>query len=73
MQRDDSLSEMEVVDLSINLYSFKRTTVFQSTIMTFLTNQLSTQSDLEYLSRFFKQLDTDNDGFLNLQDFEKGC
>lgn len=34
---------------------------------------MSTQADLEKMARFFKQLDTDQDGFLTLEDFERGC
>jgi calcium-dependent protein kinase len=73
MSDNDDMSETQIIDASINLYSFKRTTAFQSTVMTFLTNMRASQLELERLAKFFKKLDTDQDGYLVLEDFQKGC
>jgi hypothetical protein len=39
-----------LVESSLNLYSFKRTTVFQSTVMTFMQNMLATQHELAVIA-----------------------
>ena len=62
-----------LLEASLNLYSFKRTTAFQSTVMTFMQNMLATQHELAMIARFFKQLDTNEDGYLSREEIEKGC
>ena len=42
MSLEEPMAENTLIEIGMNLYSFKWTTVFQSTIMTLITNMKST-------------------------------
>lgn len=53
----DELDSDTICGLSISLYSYKRTNIFQSTIITLLVNNHAMADELAKLSQFFKRLD----------------
>lgn len=55
-----------------NLEQFKRTTSFQSGIISLIANLGSGSEDLAMLKKMFNQLDSDKNGTLTIDEIRKG-
>lgn len=64
--------EEQLVDTGLNIYSFKQASMFQSSIIAFLVQQKSEKEELRQLGDIFKSLDTSGDGYLQLEEIQKG-
>ena len=66
--RHEGLDEARQLDLSKNLISFTKTSVFQSGVCSILTNLMTKSEDLEDLRQMFIQWDTNNDGSISFDE-----
>lgn len=69
---DDNIDNAKRLDISANLAAFRKTTVFQSGVLSFITN-IQVQSDqLKDLKEMFISLDKNKDGMLSQSELENG-
>lgn len=55
-----------------NISQFKRTTSFQSGIISLMANLGSGSEDLDMLKKMFNQLDSDKNGTLTINEIRRG-
>ena len=64
--------KIENLHITDNLLEFRRTTTFQSGVMSFLVHLKTSQVELDELKQLFLTLDTSNDGVLQAEEVEAG-
>lgn len=75
MKANDRASVLDVqsqANIVSNLDQFKRTTSFQSGIISLMANLSLGSDDLEMLKKMFNMLDTDRNGTLNIREIREG-
>ena len=60
------------IDIGLSLYTFKRSSVFQSSVISFMTRLKPDQEEIAQLRKIYQQLDTNQDGVLQLSELEAG-
>ena len=58
--------------MATNLANFRKTSLLQSTVLTFIAGLLTSIDELEDLRRAFQAMDTDQDGTLDLDELKEG-
>jgi hypothetical protein len=66
MQSPANFNEELARDATLNLYSFKRVSVFQSAVVSIIAHFKQTPEQIIELGQYFKALDINYDGFLSL-------
>lgn len=64
MAKREEVAEDVFVETALNIYTFKQSSLFQSSVIAFLVGLKSAKEDLTVLSKVFKQLDVSKDGYL---------
>jgi len=75
IKANDKVSVIDVetqADIVSNLDQFKRTTTFQSGIISLMANLSSGSEDLEMLKKMFNKLDSDKNGTLTIDEIRRG-
>lgn len=60
------------IDISKNLASFRKTTAFQSGVLSFIANLQTSADELKDLKNMFIKLDSSRDGYLQKEELEEG-
>ena len=68
----NEVDEEELVDIGLNVYTFKQASIFQSSVIAFLVGLKSNKEDLAALAKIFKKLDTSHDGYLQPEEIIQG-
>ena len=68
----EALASERMLDISANLASFRKTTTFQSGVISFISHMQTSSSQLTELKEMFKTLDKNNDGSISLEELEEG-
>ena len=73
----EQVTEAEVsnkmqLEISANLANFRKTSTFQSGVISFIANIQTRSSELEDLRNMFKKLDTSKDGILDRDEIQSG-
>ena len=68
----NEVDEEELVDIGLNVYTFKQASIFQSSVIAFLVGLKSNKEDLAALAKIFKKLDTSHDGYLQPEEIIEG-
>lgn len=63
-------NQLEVVQVAVNLYSFKKANVFQSSVIAFMSGLFHNQNEIQKLGKMFEHMDMNNDGFIELKELE---
>jgi len=61
-----------MIQITDSLLSFRKASVLQSCVTSFLTNILISDEQLKELADVFKRLDKSNDGFLSESELKEG-
>ena len=67
-----NLSNREITDIGLTLYTFKRTSQFQSFVISFLVGLKAQKDELAQLNKIYLKLDTNGDGFLDADELVVG-
>lgn len=70
--KNPEVSAKNLFTVSDQLASFRRMGTLQKGILSFLTNLLATEEELEELATIFKAFDTSNDGFISMEELKEG-
>lgn len=71
MVDNPKLEEVDLVQVAVNLYKFKKANVFQSSVIAFMTGLFHQQEELQRLGKMFEHLDTDKNGFITLEEINQ--
>jgi serine/threonine protein kinase len=66
------IAEKVKIDIVSNLNNFKKADVFQSGVMSIITNLMTTATELDELDQMFMNFDTNNDGTLSPEEIREG-
>jgi calcium-dependent protein kinase len=66
------VNEKVKIDICANLNNFKKADVFQSGVMSIITNLMTTATELDELDRMFMKFDSNNDGTLSPEEIREG-
>ena len=69
---EEPVDECQKVKIALNLYTFKRSSVLQSSVIGFLSRLKSDSEELTILRKVFMELDTSKDGFLSVDEIKDG-
>ena len=69
---DPVVKERTALVVTDALISFRKAGILQTGVLSFLTNLLATEEELEELGEMFKQMDTSKDGFLSIEELKQG-
>ena len=69
---DFNLSRNRRLDIIANIASYRKATAFQSGICSIIANLHTNAEDWSDVKEMFQRLDTDNDGYLRIEDLERG-
>ena len=58
--------------IAANLMAFRKATLLQSGVISFLTNLLATAEDLQDYVEMFEMMDTSKDGYLTIDELKAG-
>ena len=72
LQRMETLSETQQLNISANVAAFRKTTTFQSGVCSIIANLQTKAEDLREVREMFIKLDTNNDGHLSLDELRAG-
>ena len=70
--KDEEVPDSELNDTGLNIYTFKQSSLFQSSVIAYLVGLKSNKDDLANLSRIFKKLDVSKDGYLSPDEIING-
>ena len=57
-----------MLNVTDSLVNFRKTSVLQKGILSFLINLMATEDELEELGNIFKKFDVSNDGFITIEE-----
>ena len=63
-----AIKEEKQIDIGLTLYTFKRSSAFQSCIVSILARLRPDNAEVSQLRKIFQQLDTSQDGVLQLEE-----
>lgn len=66
------ISDAQLVDIGVSMYTFKRTSQFQSFVIQFLVGVKAQELELKRIRDVFRTLDADHNGFLDSEELQKG-
>lgn len=69
---DPVVSDKTALVVTDALVSFRKAGILQTGVLSFLTNLLATEEEMEELGDMFKQMDTSKDGFLSIAELREG-
>ena len=72
LQRMETLSETQQLNISANVAAFRKTTTFQSGVCSIIANLQTKAEDLREVREMFIKFDTNNDGHLSLDELRAG-
>ena len=72
LAEDSAVDNAVQLDISANLAAFRKTTVLQSGVLSFITNIQVQSNQLKDLKAMFISLDENKDGQLSKEELEKG-
>ena len=72
LQRMETLTETQQLNISANVAAFRKTTTFQSGVCSIIANLQTKAEDLREVREMFIKLDTNNDGHLTLDELRAG-
>jgi len=71
-KKDPTICQKQKLNVSDNLISFRKNSVLQRGVLSFMTNLMASQEEMKEMGELFKKLDTSNDGFLSMGELNKG-
>lgn len=71
MADDGLLTDLDHVQIGVNLYQFKRASSFQSSIIAFMTGLFASKEDIQKMGRVFDHMDKSKDGFITIDEIEQ--
>lgn len=66
------VNDGQLVDIGLQLYTFKRTSQFQSFVIQFLVGLKAQEEELMHMRDVFRTLDADHNGFLDKDEIQRG-
>ena len=72
MQRKEQLDEEKYTELYLNLFTFKRSTILQSSVIAILCRLKGDQEEEQYINKMLMLLNKKKDGFLSLEELKDG-
>ena len=72
MQRDEQIDKQKYTDLYLNLFTFKRSTILQSSVIAILCRLKGDQEEESYINKMFMTLNKKQNGFLSLEELKNG-
>ena len=72
MQQVIEIDQDKYTELYLNLYTFKRSTILQSSVIAILCRHKGDHYEDSYINKMFMALDTNQDGFLSLEELKHG-
>ena len=67
-----TVADSELVDIGMQMYTFKRTSQFQSFVIQFLVAKKAQEKELKHMRDVFRTMDTDHNGFLDKDEIQRG-
>ena len=71
MTEDDHLSDLEHVQIGVNLYQFKRANSFQSSVIALMTGLFLSKDEIQKLGKAFDHMDKSKDGFITYVEIQQ--
>ena len=72
LQRQETLTTDQQLNISANVAAFRKTTAFQSGVCSIIANLQTKAEDLKEVREMFLKFDANNDGFLTLEELRSG-
>lgn len=72
LQRQETLTSEQQLNISANVAAFRKTTAFQSGVCSIIANLQTKAEDLREVREMFLKFDANNDGFLTLEELRTG-
>ena len=72
LSKSDEISETELVEAGMNIYSFKQASLFQSSVIAMLAGMKQSKEEISALRKVFVLLDEDQDGYLSREEIIQG-
>ena len=69
---NENISKKQYTDIYLNLYTFKRCTLMQSSVLSILSEHKSDPTERPVLIELFHTLDTTKKGYLVAEDLRNG-
>ena len=65
-----NVTEHDQVQVGLNLITFKKASMFQSSIVAFMSGLLQKNDEVQRLSKIFLKVDTSKDGYISVNEIE---
>lgn len=72
MTRSQSVDTQNLLDITANLSAFKKASIFQTGVVSFLAGMTTKSADLDELKAIFLKLDVNKDGLLSHDELKQG-
>ena len=72
MVKQEAIDEEQRIDIALNIYTFKRSTLLQSSVVAFLSRLKADDEELANLRKVFMQLNTSRTGYLTVEEIKAG-
>ena len=70
--KQEAVDQKVQLDISANLASFRKASIFQSGVLSFMANLQTSADELEDLKKMFIKLDSSKDGYLSVDELRQG-
>ena len=72
MVAQESVNNEQTIDIALNIYTFKKASLLQSSVIAFLSRLKSDSEELNQLRKVFTELNTSQSGFLSAEELKAG-